>query len=279
MKSIKFEKSYTAEDATQALDALAEISGLSKAKLKDAMAKGAVWLHQGKRSKRLRRAQTQLKPGETLSLHYDTELLSRSATAPILLKDESHYSVWYKPAGTLSQGTLFGDHCSILRQAEQYFASKRPTLLVHRLDRETDGIMLIAHSKKAAAALSNLFQSRKVIKRYRAQVRGEAPAAFEMNTPIDGKPAVTKITRLRYDNESNTSNVEVLIETGRKHQIRRHLAEAGFPVLGDPAYGSNNSDPRGLQLTAWEISFTCPLRRQPKHFTKPVDPTQAQTSA
>lgn len=271
MKSIKFEKSYTATAATKALDELVEISGLSKAKLKDAMAKGAVWLHQGKKSKRLRRAQTTLKTGETISLHYDSELLSRSALEPVLLKDESHYSVWYKPAGTLSQGTLFGDHCSLLRQAEQFFACKRPALLVHRLDRETDGIMLIAHSKKAAAALSNLFQSRSVIKRYRAQVRGEIPEALEICAPIDGKVASTKIKRLNYDPENNASDVEVLIETGRKHQIRRHLAEVGFPVLGDPAYGNHNSDSRGLQLTASEISFICPLRKQSRHYIKPAD--------
>ena len=83
--------------------------------------------------------------------------------------DQSRYSVWFKPAGLMSQGTKYGDHCSLLRLAGLFFKSKRKVFPVHRLDREASGMVLIAHDKTAAGKLSRLFRSQQIIKRYRAQ--------------------------------------------------------------------------------------------------------------
>jgi tRNA pseudouridine32 synthase / 23S rRNA pseudouridine746 synthase len=117
---------------------------------------------------------------------------------------------------------------------------------VHRLDRPTSGVVVFARSAQAAARLSKMFASREVRKTYLARV--DPPIAHELTieTQIDGKDAVT-IVRPR---ERNL--VEIEIETGRTHQIRRHLASAGHSVIGDRRYGSKVSAPR-LLLHAWRI--------------------------
>ncbi len=258
--STHFTVTYTGESAS-AVDALARVSALPKGRIKDALAKGAVTLTRGSKTKRLRRATYALQKGDTLSLWYNPELLALVPPQPRLLADERQYSVWVKPAGLLAQGTREGDHCSLLRIAE--LELKRDAFLVHRLDREAAGLMLIAHTPKAAAALSALFAtqetSARIRKLYRVEVRGEAPEQGEITLPLDGKAAQTRYTRLAFDAARNSSVLDVELITGRKHQIRRHCAASGFPVLGDPAYGENNKDARGLQLVAVALEFVCPL--------------------
>jgi tRNA pseudouridine32 synthase/23S rRNA pseudouridine746 synthase len=251
-----------------ALPALARISQLPKARLKDAMAKGAVWLKRGNKTKRLRRATFQPLPGDELSLYYNPEVLALKPPQAELLADERHYSVWIKPAGLLAQGSQEGDHCSLLRQVELML--KRDVFLVHRLDREAAGLMLIAHTGKAAAALSALFAAaddqQRISKHYQVEVVGQLPENGEINLPLDNKTALTRYSRLHYDPLRNRSTATVQLISGRKHQIRRHFADSGFPVIGDPVYGTNNKDPRGLQLFAVELAFMCPLTTVARHY-------------
>src|SRR5690606_11920000 len=218
----------------------------------DAMNKGAVWLRRGRSEKRIRRSTFVPRAGDVLSLHYNADILARPAPEARCVADERSYSVWDKPAGLLAQGTREGDHCSLLRQVELQL--KREVFLVHRLDREASGLMLVAHSGKAAAALSALFadasHSSAMHKRYCIEVKGELPASGEFRSPLDGKAAQTRYRCLDHDPKRASSKAEVELITGRKHQIRRHFADAGFPVLGDPRYGSGNGDSRGLQLRA-----------------------------
>lgn len=232
------------------------------------MAKGAVTLTRGGRAKRLRRATFALQPGDTLSLWYNPDVLALVPPEPRLLADEKQYSVWVKPAGLLAQGTQDGDHCALLRIAEVNL--QREAFLVHRLDREAAGLMLIAHTGKAAAALSALFAAQdaaaRIRKLYRVEVKGAAPEHGEIAEPLDGKPALTRFSRVSYDAARNTSVLEVELVTGRKHQIRRHCAHSGFPVLGDPAYGEDNRDARGLQLFATALEFTCPLTQRRRAY-------------
>lgn len=254
-----------------AIDVLAALSNLSKARLKDAMNKGAVWLKRGKDEKRLRRSTAVLRSGDLLTLYYDADILSRTAPAPSLVADERDYSIWDKPPGLLAQGTREGDHCALLRLAELQL--NREVFLVHRLDREASGLMLIAHTRKAAAALSALFatqdSSTKLHKVYEVKVCGETPLQGEFAMALDGKAALTRFSRLHYDPQGRTSRVQVVLVTGRKHQIRRHFAGAGLPVLGDPQYGRDNRDARGLQLRAVELRFTCPLSGKARHYRAP----------
>lgn len=246
---------------------LAEHSGLSRQRIKDAMSKGAVWLKRGKGRKRLRKATEILKNGDQIELYYDADLLARRVSAPICLHDASAYSVWFKPAGLLSQGNDFGDHLSLLRLSEQLLEPRRTAFAVHRLDRETAGLMLVAHKANLAAKLSALFREHRITKRYRAWVLGQLPASGCIETPLDGKEAVTRYVSLAYDSAADQSLTEIEIDTGRTHQIRRHLASIAHPVIGDPRYGNGNKNSCGLQLFAITLSFQCPLQQRPVSFT------------
>jgi len=257
------------EAAPSACKLLASLSGLPKGRIKDAMNKGAVTIKRGKKTLRLRRAETIVKPGEILGLNYDAALLSLKSPHVSCLEDRMGYSVWFKPAGVMSQGNQYGDHMSILRIAEIQLGMKREVFLVHRLDRETRGIVLIAHNKKMAAQLSTMFQEHAITKRYRAIVKGKTPEKGSINTPLDDKASVTHFTRVAYESELDTSELDITLETGRTHQIRRHLESINHPVMGDPKYGKDNKNRQGLQLVAYALEFTCPIKRQSTVFSLP----------
>lgn len=250
-----------------AADLLAAETGLSKQKIKSAMKQGAVWLTQGKNTNRLRQANHLLKISDKLEIYYDENLLSAAPAKPLLIKDEGAYSLWYKPYGLLSQGSLWGDSHTINRYAELHLTPQRPTFVVHRLDREAQGFMLLAHNKKVAAQLSQLFQDRKVTKHYRALVAGNfGKEKVTLNKKLDGKDALTIVEPIYYDAEKNRSLLSINIETGRKHQIRRHLTDYGFPVIGDSLYGEK-SPTETLQLLSVYLAFICPINKTQQIFS------------
>lgn len=259
----------TLKQTGKAIDALSEASpGLSRQKIKDAMAKGACWwTHKGKRL-RLRRATKELKPGIRLQLYYDEKVLARKPENPVLLENLGRYTVWFKPHGLLAQGSQWGDHCSLLRLAEVRL--ERPCHLVHRLDADAAGLMLIAHDPKAAGALSQCFAARTMTKRYRARVTGLIDAQNQLvDVPVDGKAAASRVSTLETSEADQSSLVQVSIETGRKHQIRRHLAALGHPIIGDRLYGRAAGVP--LQLLAYHLDFDCPLSKQNVAFDLPAE--------
>jgi len=177
------------------------------------------------------------------------------------------YSLWYKPAGLLAQGNEYGDHVSLLRQAELADPLRKPVYLIHRLDREASGLMLIAHSREVARKLSSLFQRQQVNKQYAVTVLGRPDQSQgTIRLPLDGRPAQTEYQLVDYDAASNTSRLRVRIMTGRTHQIRRHLNMLGHPVLGDPRYGQGNKNDAGLQLRAMQLTFICPVTGQQLDF-------------
>ncbi len=239
---------------------LSTLSGLPKQRIKDAMTKGAVILKR-KQGKRLRRAKETLWTGDRLSLHYDDQILALTPpSGSYCLKHLKSYSVWFKAAGIMSQGTAFGDHLAITRIAE--VALNRPIFLVHRLDRETAGILLLAHTKATATKLSKLFELHKISKVYEASVLGKTDPQGTIEQPLDGKSATTHYRCIRFDPTTQQSHLQIHIETGRLHQIRRHLAWIDHPVIGDPRYGQGNKNREGLQLKAVELSFICPESNQ-----------------
>jgi len=254
------------EAGARAVDLLAAQSQLPKLRIKDAMAKGAVWLRRGSSETRLRRATRELLAGDKLSLYYDADLLQREPPTPTLIADERHYSVWYKPAGMLAQGTQFGDHCALLRWSETTLA--RESFLVHRLDREAEGLMVIAHSPRAAKALSQLWQQaeKSIEKIYTVTVNGvsgDIGAQRRIDLPLDGKASATELEVIAIDREKKRTTLRVKLITGRKHQIRRHLAAIGFPVIGDYRYGRGGEP---LQLRASALRFLCPLTKRQRDY-------------
>ena len=244
------------EAGCDAATLLAKLSELPKQRIKDAMTKGAVILKR-KQGKRLRRAKEALLAGDQLSLCYDDKILALTPPeGAYCLNRSKTYSVWYKPAGLMSQGTAFGDHLALLRLVELEFNC--PVFLVHRLDRETSGIMLFAHTKATAAKLSRMLEQHQIEKIYHAIVLGHTNEKGSISEPLDNKPAITHYERIGYDPIPNQSQLRIRIETGRLHQIRRHLAAINHPVIGDPRYGRGNKNSDGLQLVAKELSFDCP---------------------
>jgi len=112
-----------------AVTLLAEDSGLSKARVKQAMQKGAVWLTTERGTRRLRRMDKVMKGGDKLHLYYNEKILLKEVDPPLLFADEGSYSVWCKPYGMLSQGSKWGDHFAINRWVEQHLTPQRPPLL------------------------------------------------------------------------------------------------------------------------------------------------------
>ncbi len=159
--------------------------------------------------------------------------------------------------------------------------------LVHRLDKDTSGIMVVAKHDKALRALQAAFKSRSVEKIYLALVLGQPPLKGTFSTlhgrhpkhrtrftgkVASGKPAIThyKVTKRFAD----ASLVEVVLETGRTHQIRMHFAEAGFPLISDALYGPKKAQRPELigrqALHAWKLSFAHPRTGKALSFTAPL---------
>ncbi len=263
MQVIRLKQTIGPDDPENLCDVLAHHSGLSKVRIKRAMQCGAVWLGRSNRkAKRIRRATTRVRPGDIVSLYYDESIVMMQPPTARCIKDFKNYSVWFKPANLMTQGTLFGDHVALTRQVERHFSPRRKVLPVHRLDRETAGLVLLAHNRKSAALLSDMLRSHKIQKRYHAWVLGNVQATGSQSTidlSLDGKPAETRYTVQRYNREENRSLVRVDLITGRRHQIRRHFDGIGHPVIGDPRYGTGNKNRSGLKLIASGLDFQCPL--------------------
>ena len=157
--------------------------------------------------------------------------------------------------------------------------------IVHRLDKDTSGLIVIAKNDKAHINLSKQIQDRKVKKIYTALVRGIIPEdAATINMPIgrssldrkkmavrkDGKEAITHIKVIkRYE---KYTLIRVKIDTGRTHQIRVHMAEIGYPVVGDEVYsnGKNEFNIHGQMLHSTSLDFVHPITGKQMHFEAPL---------
>jgi len=255
------------------VDLLQAASGLSKQRIKLAMTQGAVWITRGSNTQRLRRAKRVLQVGDEIHLYYDEKILAEVPPEPTLVADLGAYSVWDKPCGSRSQGSKWGDHCTLMRWAERHLQPERSAFTVHRLDRAANGLMLVAHSKSTAAALSELFRKREVEKHYRALVSGDLsgqPNPLRVERPIDGKEAISEISLLQVSDNGTRSLLDVRIESGRKHQIRRHLGDLGLPIVGDRLYGTGREDGVDLQLTAYLLAFHCPVKNERVEYRLPI---------
>jgi RluA family pseudouridine synthase len=161
-----------------------------------------------------------------------------------------------KPAGMPVQPTR--DRATLSLE-EMLRVEHREIFLVHRLDTPTSGVVLFARTREAAAKFSALFAGGAIRKTYLAAIGGTIDGETTIDTPIDGKDALTIVRPSPRsplpEGEGNGvrgfSIVEVEIKTGRTHQIRVHLASIGHPVAGDRRYGGPPA-PR-LMLHAWRL--------------------------
>lgn len=157
--------------------------------------------------------------------------------------------------------------------------------IVHRLDKDTSGLLIIAKNDKAHIKLSEQIKNRKVKKVYLALVRGVIPEnEATINMPIarstkdrkkmavdkNGKVAITHFKVLK--RFEKYTYVQVTIETGRTHQIRVHLSEIGYPVVGDYTYsnGKNEFNVEGQMLHAKSLDFVHPITGEYMHLEAPL---------
>lgn len=153
-----------------------------------------------------------------------------------VIRETTDWIAVNKPAGMPSQATRDRKERSLEELLRLQYKS---IYVVHRIDTPTSGVILFARSSEAAARLSKLLPE--VKKTYLVRTDPPLDRDVTIDTPIDGKPART----LAY------ASGEVVIETGRTHQIRIHLASVGHPVIGDRRYGGKPA-PR-LMLHAWKL--------------------------
>jgi RluA family pseudouridine synthase len=156
--------------------------------------------------------------------------------------------------GTGNYGnTLLNGVKDYLQRNDDFVWGEGRTGLVHRLDKPTSGVVVFAKNPKAQTTLARLFADREVKKHYLAVVKGKFPQKKEHKSKIEGKPAKTSFEFVEISGNKKESLVLAIPETGRKHQIRIHLSELGFPIVGDRQYGGAKS--RRLLLHAWQLSF------------------------
>ncbi|MDE3120532.1 MAG: RNA pseudouridine synthase [Paracoccaceae bacterium] len=196
---------------------------------------------------------------------------------------DPHLLVLNKPAGLLSvpgKGEHLAD-CLIARAQKVY----PEALLVHRLDRDTSGLIVFALTKAAQRVLSLAFEERRVKKVYVARLWGElSPKTGTVDLPLTvdwpnrplqhvnfetGRPAVTDWRVVRH--EEGTTRVRLMPQTGRSHQLRVHMKELGHPILGDPFYatGAARDFPR-LMLHAESLKLNHPDGGRGLAFSAPA---------
>jgi tRNA pseudouridine32 synthase / 23S rRNA pseudouridine746 synthase len=189
-----------------------------------------------------------------------------------------------KPAGLLSQPGLGPELAdSLITRVRRHWPDAQ---LVHRLDRDTSGLILVALNADLHRDLSGLFAQRAVQKLYVAVVSGvpDAPegcitlsiAKQQQRPPLygpdpAGKPCRTDWRLLAACPDGSSSRLELRPLTGRSHQLRVHLSAMGHPILGDPLYGPPPlpAGPQRLQLHATSLAFRHPQSGEPLRFHSP----------
>lgn len=242
---------------------------------------------------RERKLSHRLKAGELLEIDYSPPADAAIEAEPVpldIIFENDDVVVVNKPAGmvvhpaagnrhgTLAQGLMH--HVKALVTA--FDDPARPGI-VHRLDKDTSGVIVAAKHPQALAELARQFKQRTTEKRYLAIVKGTLPRSHgTVDAPIGrdphnrkrfailehgGKEAITAYRVLRHYH--GYSFVSLSPKTGRTHQLRVHMASLGCPVVGDPLYarGDRRLPDAGLALHAYRLRITLPGEREPRWFT------------
>ncbi len=162
--------------------------------------------------------------------------------------------------------------------------------IVHRLDRDTSGLVVVAKGEPAYSTLVAALSARRMKREYRAIVVGEGlPATGTVDSPVGrdptnptlmaagvGKPAMTRFEVLR--EAAGHAMLQVRLETGRTHQIRVHMSAIGHPVYADPLYGTLVTG-RRLWLHAERLGFAHPVTGEPLEFESPIPEDLRESAA
>ncbi len=191
--------------------------------------------------------------------------------------EDEHLAVINKVAGYPTSGNFFKTIENALpfnlKASSLPDALSHPTP-VHRLDNPTSGLLIIAKTKSAQLKLHQDFEEKKIDKKYVALVSGTTSKSQTIQKKIEGKIAITTFTTLKsfQHNDTEYSLLEVSPQTGRTHQIRIHLSEIGFPIVGDHLYGSkeNPFSKKGIYLAAIGLNFKHPVENTNLNLKLPL---------
>lgn len=194
---------------------------------------------------------------------------------PDLVYLDDNLLVVNKPAGLLSVPGRGAEKQDCLSSRIQTLYPD--SLVVHRLDMATSGLIIFARGPEMQRLLSQMFRDRQIKKHYVAVVSGQVePPSGEINLPIaadwpnrpkhkidieTGKPSLTRYQLLAFDNGADTSHIVLEPLTGRTHQLRLHMAAIGHPILGDGLYEGRPE--KRLFLHANRLCFSHPVNDQP----------------
>jgi len=264
-------------------------SGLSRSFIQELVNSGHILVNNQSAKPSLR-----LKTGDTITIEIPpetpSELKAENIPLEIIFQDKDLLLINKPPGLTVHPAPGHPDHTlvngvlALEPEMEDFDDPLRPGI-VHRLDKDTSGLLLVAKNRQALANLSAQFKERTIRKYYLALVKGELrPAEGFIEAPLgrdpqnrqkiavvsDGRHARTGYKVLRYI--QGYSLLEVKLETGRTHQIRVHFAAIGHPVAGDAVYGQKESWVKRQFLHAHRLSFALPSNGQVVEFTSPLPP-------
>lgn len=218
-------------------------------------------------------------PGRDILEKYDMEVLHEDDAVIVI----------NKPSGLLTIATENEKRETAYYLLNAYFKERNPSrpdriFIVHRLDRETSGLIVFAKNEAIKKKLQDEWE--KAEKKYYAVVEGvpkqregkieshlNETKAFKVYSDAmsdQTKHAVTRYRVLKSDKAH--ALLELILDTGRKHQIRVHLSDLGCPIVGDKKYGAETNPIRRIALHAYSLSFTHPVTKKKMAFTTPIPP-------
>ena len=275
--------SFTVRQPEGLLDFLQHaLAGVSHTRAKAILSGGGVRVDK----KTVKQFDLALRPGQTVEVAKRKPKGELKSKFVRIVYEDPHIVVVEKAVGILSMASSHHSFC-VKQLLDGYFRNTKQKCtahVVHRLDRDTSGLLVYAKTVEAEQILEHNWHEIVTDRRYMALVSGELPqqggtvrswlkdnkAYFTYSSPTDngGKYAVTHYHVLRTDGRH--SLVELKLETGRKNQIRVHMQDLGHPVCGDTKYG-NGDDPIGrLALHAFRLNFYHPITGEPLHFETDV---------
>ncbi len=223
------------------------------------------------------RTSTLIHGGESIVLHRAAEIPNkRIFVLPLeIIFEDDDLALINKPAGILVSGNAFKTITNALRH--NLSRSNQIDAIIpqpaHRLDFPTSGLLLIGKTNSTLVALNHLFEAKGIAKSYFAVTIGKMQKEQTIDVPIDGKEALSTYVLLETVDSKRfgyLNLVQLFPKTGRRHQLRKHLAAIGNPILGDAEYGIEGKilKGNGLYLHAFSLEFVHPSTNKKMYFEK-----------